>query len=103
LQFNGKKKLVILKDSIKGFCVNKNKHINDEIVILTSKFLKKSTLFNQLLNRKRSSIGNKLLQEETIFLPEEFNSSQKTCENFENKPLAVKIASRLLFGNEKVF
>lgn len=63
--------------------------------------MKKSTLFSQLLNRERSSIGNKLIQEETIFLPEELNNMKKVFD-FENKPLAVRIASRLLFGNEKV-
>ena len=77
--------------------------MNDEIVILTQKFLKKSTIFNQLLNRTRSADGNTLFEEETILLPEEYNNNQrKKCDNFDNKPLMIKVASRLLFGNEKV-
>lgn len=91
-----------LKESIKGFCVNKYKFMNDEIAILTPKFLKKSTLFNQLLNRTRSADGNTLIEEETILLPEEYNNPRKKCDNFDNKPLMIKVASRLLFGNEKV-
>lgn len=91
-----------MKDNIKGFCVNQNNCLNDEIVLLTSKYFKKSSLFYQLHHRARSPDGYTLKEDNSIVAPEEYSNSRKKKNEIRNQPLPIQIASRLLFGNENV-
>lgn len=64
--------------------------------------MKKSSVFNQLLNRQRSGDGFTLKEEEFAQLPENSNFFKKKNVEFRQKPLNIRITSRLLFGDEKV-